>query len=176
MKSKKFAGVVAAAAVAFGIAAAAPAYADTSQAFGLQQIVTDPSGGQIGYTVSKFQPSSDASPTPVSGKLYEVTVRADALNGMPTPVISAFSARAANGQSYPALAGIWTPQTLSGATLLPGGHSTGKIYFDAVGEAPTSVVYTGAGETLTWTEPKSTPTAEGTATEGQSSGGESGGG
>jgi hypothetical protein len=88
----------------------------------------------------------------VSGQLYEVTVRADALNGMPTPAIPAFSARAAGGQTYPALAGIWTPLTLSGATLLPGAHSTGKVYFDAVGEAPTSVVYNNSGTTLTWVQ------------------------
>jgi uncharacterized protein DUF1942 len=42
-------------------------------------------------------------------------------------------------------------------TLLPGGRSTGKVYFDAVGEAPTSVVYNNAGSTLTWTEAPVTP-------------------
>ena len=153
---KKFAGVLAAAAVMFGLGAVPEASATDGQAFGLQQTVTDPSGGEIGYTVTKFLPSTDAVPYTVSGQLYEVTVRADALNGMPIPVISGFSARSESGQSYPALAGVWTPQGLSGATLLPGGSSTGKIYFDAVGEPPTSVVYSGGGKTLTWIGPSST--------------------
>ena len=40
-------------------------------------------------------------------------------------------------------------------TLLPGGMSTGKVYFDAVGDLPTSVVYNGAGEMVAWVEPSS---------------------
>ena len=160
VKSKKWAGAVSAAALMFSFGALAPAAAADGLVFGLQQTVTDAGGGQIGYTVSKFFPSGDAIPFPVSGQLYEVTVRADALNGMPTPAVPAFSAQSESGQSYPALAGIWTPLTLSGMTLLPGGRSTGKIYFDAVGEAPTSVVYNSAGNTLTWTEPSAAPAEE----------------
>lgn len=152
MESKKLAGAVSAAAVMFSFGAVAPAWAADSQVFGLQQTVADPSG-EIGYTVTKFLPSGDAVPFPVSGQLYEVSVRADALGGTPTPLVTAFSATAADGQSYPALAGAWTPQGLLAAPLLPGGHATGKIYFDAVGEAPTSVVLNGAGGPLTWTEP-----------------------
>jgi Domain of unknown function (DUF1942) len=160
---KKLAGAVAAATGMFSIGAigaVAPASAADSQVFGLQQIVTDPNGGEIGYTVTKFFPSEDAIPYPVSGQLYEVSVRADAINGMPTPVIPAFSARSESGQSYPALANVWTPQGLSGMTLLPGSRSVGKIYFDAVGEPPTSVVYNGAGDMLTWIEPPAAPPKE----------------
>ncbi len=159
MSIKKFAGVFAAAVVMFSLGAVAQASATDGQAFGLQQTVNDPSGGEIGYTVTKLLPSDDAVPYPVAGQLYEVTVRADALNGMPIPVIAGFSAQSDSGQNYPALAGVWTPQGLSGATLLPGGQSTGKIYFDAVGEPPTRVLYNGGGETLTWAEPTSTPPA-----------------
>jgi Domain of unknown function (DUF1942) len=145
--------------------------------FGLQQTVTDPNGAEIGYTVSRFFPSQDAIPYPVTGQLYEVSVRADALNGMPTPAAGAFSARTDSGQSYPALANVWTPQGLSGMTLLPGGHARGTIYFDAVGEPPTSVVYNGAGDTLTWIEPPVAAPAEeeSTSDEGASGGEESGG-
>ena len=146
----------------------APAFAADSQVFGLQQTVTDPGGGEIGYTVTKFLPSADAVPYPVSGQLYEVSVRADALNGMPTPMVPAFRAQSDDGQTYPALAGAWTPQGLISAPLLPGGHSTGKVYFDAVGEAPTSVVYNAGGETLTWTEPPTEAPAEEPAAEGGS--------
>ena len=38
--------------------------------------------------------------------------------------------------------------------------SNGKVYFDAVGEPPTSVVYNGGGEMLTWIEPPTVPPAE----------------
>ncbi|OBA88280.1 hypothetical protein A5662_25285 [Mycobacteriaceae bacterium 1482268.1] len=160
MDIKKFAGTVAAAAVIVSIAGIGPASAADGQVFGLQQTVSDPSGGEIAYTLTKLLPSGDAIPHPVSGQLYEVTVRADALNGMPIPASAGFSALSASGQSYPALAGVWTPQSLSGATLLPGGHSTGKVYFDAVGEPPTSVIYTGGGETLTWIQPPVAPPSE----------------
>src|SRR5690349_20728019 len=113
---KKLAGAVAAAAVTFSFAAVSPASAADPQVFGLQQSVADPSGGEIGYTVTKFFPSEDAIATPVSGQLYEVSVRADAINGLVTPMVSAFSARTDSGQSYPAL-NVWTPQGLSGMTL-----------------------------------------------------------
>jgi hypothetical protein len=164
VESKKLVGAVSAATLMFGFGALAPASAADGQVFGLQQTVADP-GGEIGYTVTKFLPSGDAVPYPVSGQLYEVTVRADALNGMPAPAIPAFRAQTESGQSYPALAGAWTPQGLSGAPLMPGGQSTGKVYFDAVGEPPTSVVYNGPGAMLTWIEPPAAPAEEEPAAE-----------
>jgi hypothetical protein len=164
VESKKLVGAVSAAALMFSFGALAPASAADGQVFGLQQTVNDP-GGQIGYTVTKFLPSGDAVPYPVSGQLYEVTVRADALNGMPSPAVPAFSAQSESGQSYPALAGAWTPQGLSGAPLMPGGQSTGKVYFDAAGEPPTSVVYNGPGAMLTWIEPPAAPAEEEPAAE-----------
>jgi hypothetical protein len=164
VESKKLVGAVSAATLMFGFGALAPASAADGQVFGLQQTVADP-GGEIGYTLTKFLPSGDAVPYPVSGQLYEVTVRADALNGMPAPAIPAFSAQSETGQSYPALAGAWTPQGLSGAPLMPGGQSTGKVYFDAVGEPPTSVVYNGPGAMLTWIEPPAAPAEEEPAAE-----------
>ena len=174
MEFKKLAAAFAGVTVSFGFGAMAPASAADPQVFGLQQTVTEPNGGEIGYTVTRFFPSEATVPYPVTGQLYEVTVRADALNGMPTPMVGAFSARTDSGQSYPAIANVWTPQSLSGMTLLPGGRATGDVYFDAVGEAPTSVVYNGAGETLTWIEPPVAPPAEEAASDqGSSSGGES---
>lgn len=153
MEINKIAGIVAASAVVVGFGSIAPASAADAQVFGLQQTVNDPNGGEIGYTVTKLLPSADAIPYPVSGQLYEATVRADAFNNVVAPAIPAFSAATASGQSYPALANVWTPQGLSGMALLPGGHANGKVYFDAVGEAPTSIVYVGGGNTLAWTEP-----------------------
>ena len=137
----------------FSVGAIAPASAADNQAFGIQQAVIDPNGGEIAYTVTKLLPSGDAVPYPLSGQLYEVTVRANAINGLVIPVIPNFSAQTASGQSYPALAGAWTPQGFNSAILLAGGSTSGKIYFDAVGEAPTGVAYNGGGESLLWIEP-----------------------
>jgi hypothetical protein len=150
---KKLAGAVAATTFMFSVGVIAPASAADSQAFGIQQAVTDPNGGEIAYTVTKLLPSGDAVPYPLSGQLYEVTVRANAINGLVIPVIPNFSAQTASGQSYPALAGAWTPQGFNSAILLAGGSTSGKIYFDAVGEAPTGVAYNGGGESLVWIEP-----------------------
>lgn len=157
----KLAGAVAATTFMFSVGAVAPASAADNQAFGIQQSVTEPNGGEIAYTVTKLLPSEDAVPYPVAGQLYEVTVRANAVNGLVTPVIPNFSARTESGQSYPALAGAWTPQGFNSAPLLPGGSSSGKIYFDAVGESPTGVAYTGAGESLSWAEPPAASEEEG---------------
>ena len=82
-----------------------------------------------------------------------MTVRADAVNGIVTPVVPNFSAVTESGQRYPALAGAWTPQGFTSAPLLPGGSSNGKIYFDAVGGPPTGVGYNDAGQSLSWMEP-----------------------
>lgn len=153
MDIKKLAGAVAATTFMFSVGAIAPASAADSQAFGIQQAVIDPNGGEIAYTVTKLLPSGDAVPYPLSGQLYEVTVRANAINGLVIPVIPNFSAQTASGQSYPALAGAWTPQGFNSAILLAGGSTSGKIYFDAVGEAPTGVAYNGGGESLVWIEP-----------------------
>ena len=153
MEIKKLAGAVAATTFMFSVGAVAPASAADDQVFGIQQAVTDPSGGEIAYTVTKLLPSEDAVPYPLSGRLYEVTVRANAINGVVTPVISNFSAQTGSGQSYPALAGAWMPLGLNAGPLLPGGSSSGKIYFDAAGEAPTGVAYNGAGASLSWIEP-----------------------
>lgn len=153
MEIRKLAGAVAATTFMFSVGAIAPAWAADDQVFGIQQSVPDPSGGEIAYTVTKLLPSGDAVPYPLSGQLYEVTVRANAANGIVTPVIPNFSALTESGQSYPALAGAWTPLGLNSVPLLPGGSSSGKIYFDAAGEPPTGVGYNGGGETLGWMEP-----------------------
>ena len=153
MDIKKLAGAVAATTFMFSVGAIAPASAADSQAFGIQQAVTDPNGGEIAYTVTKLLPSGDAVPYPLSGQLYEVTVRANAINGLVIPVIPNFSAQTASGQSYPALAGAWTPQGFNSAILLAGGSTSGKIYFDAVGEAPTGVADNGGGESWVGIEP-----------------------
>ena len=153
MKIKKLAGPVGAAAIAFGIAAATviPASAtDNIQQFGEQAILNE--GATVtGYTVTGLAPSADTIPYPVAGELYEATVTVDAIAGWVTPWVPLFNARAESGQSYRVLVNVWTPQGLSGAAVPPGGSSTGKIYFDVVGDVPNSVVYNnGDHDLLAW--------------------------
>lgn len=144
------AGVVALA-VSLGAMGAGTASAiDNIKPFGQQEII-DSGGSVIGYTVSGLRPSSDAIPYPVAGQLYEATVTVDAVRGAVSPVVPFFNARAENGASYRVLANVFTPQGLSGGTVLPGESSTGKLYFDVVGDAPNSVVYNnGEHDLLGW--------------------------
>ena len=83
--------------------------------------------------------------------MYEATVTVDAVRGAVSPVVPFFNARAEKGASYRVLANVFTPQGLSGGTVLPGESSTGKLYFDVVGDAPNSVVYNnGEHDLLGW--------------------------
>jgi Domain of unknown function (DUF1942) len=151
MKTKMLAGTVAVSAAMFGVAAVPPAWAAVNtQAFGIEETVATASG-QIAYTVTKLLPSGDAVPYPINGQLYEASVMAKAVNGWVAPGVQFFSARSVGGQSYPVLAGVFTPQGLSGAPMPPTGGTSGKIYFDVVGEPPNSVVYNdGSSDLLSW--------------------------
>ena len=154
MKVRTLAAPVGAAAVMIGIAAStvAPASAaNTIRAFGQQETLNDYATGapMIGYTVDGLSPSSDAMPFPVNGRLYEATVTVDALGGWATPLILLFNARAESGHNYRVRGA--GPQSLSGAAVPPGGSSTGKLYFDVVGDDPNSVVYNdGIQDLLVW--------------------------
>ncbi|MBI3228170.1 MAG: MPT63 family protein [Mycolicibacterium cosmeticum] len=135
----------------FGAVAVAPASAiDNIKPFGQQETI-DSGGSAIGYTVAGLKPSSDAIPYPVAGQLYEATVTVDAVRGAVSPVIPFFNARAEDGATYRVLSNIFTPQGLSGGTVLPGDSSRGKLYFDVVGPPPNSVVYNnGDHDLLGW--------------------------
>ena len=138
--------------VAAGTAATASA-TDSIQQFGEQQTIDDVATGGpvIGYTVAGLMPSSDTIPYPVMGRLYEATLTVDAPAGWATPVVPRFNARAENSQIYQALGNVWTPQSLQGGAVPPGGSSSGKIYFDVVGDDPNSVVYNdGMRDILAW--------------------------
>jgi len=148
-----------AAAALFGAAAVAPAWAiDDIKPFGQRETVRDAVGTEVGYTVRDLSPSADVIPYPVAGRLYEAMVTADAVQGAVTPVIPFFNARSENGDNYRVLANVFTPQGLSGATLPPGGSTTGKLYFDVVGPVPNSVVYNdGTHDVLGWVDTGSQP-------------------
>jgi hypothetical protein len=133
VKTKKLAGFVAAAAIALGIGAVAPAWAaDNIKPFGQPETLLDPATGapMITYTVDGLRPSSDA--VPHNGQLYEATVTAV---GPGVPMVPMFNARAENGANYRVI----------------GGTVPGKLYFDVVGAVPNSVVYNdGVRDLLTW--------------------------
>ena len=118
------------------------------QKFGTQEQLVDGAGTIVqGWTVNNLQPSSDVVPWPVHGRLWEATATVQAIRGTVTPIIPDFNARAANGQTYQALA-VATPRGINPSTLGQGGHSTGKLYFDVIGPAPERVVYDAGGRDL----------------------------
>ncbi len=148
MNIKKLVAPMGVAAVAIGIAAGTvpPASAATNiKPFGQQERLNDPATGapMIGYTVSDLTRSSDD--VPHNGDLYEATLTVDSMGGSPIPLIMLFNARAESGAIYPVIANAGP------GPLPPGGSSTGKLYFDVVGDQPNSVVYNdGVQDLLAW--------------------------
>ncbi len=105
------------------------------------------------WTISNLKPSTDQIPHQVEGTLWEATATDEALEGSIIPVVSNLNARSASGENYRALYGMATPQGVNPATLAQGEKTTGKVYFDVVGDAPTSVVYNSLGKDLAvWTK------------------------
>ncbi|WP_431241031.1 DUF1942 domain-containing protein (plasmid) [Mycolicibacterium aichiense] len=113
------------------------------------------------WTVSGLKPSADVIPYPVAGTLWEATATDEAVQGNVTPVVSNFNARTTDGQDYRVLFGVATPQGVNPATLPPGGTTSGKIYFDVTGPAPTQVVYNAAGQDLALWRPAPPPASGG---------------
>lgn len=144
MKITRLAGVLAGTTVLFSVGAVAPASAvNNVKGFGVQETLKDfyslgDFSSEIGYTVKNLKPSSDAVPYPVAGRLYEANVSTDAVLGTVSPQINDFLARTPSGADYRVLS---TVSTLSGAPLGQGGTTSGKLYFDVVGENPDSVIY-----------------------------------
>lgn len=138
----------AAAALLFGTSA--PASAAEVAGFGSTQDLWD-GAVESAYTVSAPTPSEDVVNVPIVGRLYEAETTVEAVHGTVTPAIPFFNARTDSGENYRVLWQAFAPQGLSGATLAQGGKSTGKIYFDVTGPAPTSVVYNDAvQDRLVW--------------------------
>jgi hypothetical protein len=144
MKFRILAAHVGVAAVAIGLATATagPAAAiNNIKPFGQQATINDlaTGGPLIGYTVTGLSPSSD--PVPHNGQLYEAPVVVDAFGVWANPVIPMFNARAESGQNYRVIGG-------GVPAAPPGGQTTGKLYFDVVGDVPNSVVYNDGGQDL----------------------------
>lgn len=128
------------AALAFGLAgvtAGQASAANNIKPFGQQETLNE-----IGYTVKGLKPSSD--PVPHNGQLYSATVTVEGVGGWANPITAFFNARAESGANYRVIGG-----GLPSAP--PGGTTTGKLYFDVVGDVPNSVVYNdGMQDLLVW--------------------------
>jgi Domain of unknown function (DUF1942) len=148
VKIKKLAAPVGVAAVMISVAAGTvvPASAaDNIKPFGQQERLNDWGTGAplIGYTVDGLNPSSD--PVPHNGQLYEAPVTVNAFGSWANPIVPMFNARAESGANYRVLPESGLP------AAPPGGSTTGKLYFDVVGDVPNSVVYNdGVRDLLVW--------------------------
>jgi hypothetical protein len=116
-----------------------------------------------GWTISDLRPSSDVIPYPVAGTLWEATATDEALQGSAIPIVSNLNARARSGETYRVLFGVATPQGVNPATLAQGQKTTGKVYFDVIGDAPDAVVYSAGGQDLlAWAQAAPAPRQSGT--------------
>ena len=154
MPPMKIPTAIVAAALGLSIALAPTAVAaptdPTVDTFGGWNRLVDDGGAVITiWMVSDLKPSTDSIPGyPLAGKLWEATATVRAAKGTVTPIIPDFNARAASGVNYPVLWQAATPAGVSGATIPQGAKSTGKLYFDVTGPAPTQVVYSSGGTDL----------------------------
>ncbi|MFZ0831488.1 MAG: MPT63 family protein [Mycobacterium sp.] len=141
------------AAVGFAGAPVASAYPNVGK-LGSEITMTD-SVGQVvlSWKVSNLGPSSDTVPgLPVSGKLWAADATVKSIQGSVTPQIPNFNAVAPNEAAYRVLWQAYTPQGISGATIAQGQQSSGKIYFDVTGPAPTTVTLNnGMEDLIIWT-------------------------
>ncbi|BBY96477.1 hypothetical protein MGALJ_61460 (plasmid) [Mycobacterium gallinarum] len=121
--------------------------------FGSPQQRVDAAGTVVQeWTIAGLQKSEDVLPgyTP-RGQLWQATATLQAVKGTVTPLIPSFYAAAPGGQRVGVLWQAATPQGIAPTTLAQGQSSTGKIYFDVIGEDPMGIVYNdGAGELLMW--------------------------
>lgn len=153
MKMLRFTTAVAATAIAATIGVTSPPTASAYPNVGRlgSEISMVDSVGQVdlSWKVSDLKPSSAKVPGyPVAGQLWEATATVRAIRGTVTPQIPNFNAVAPNEAAYRVLWQASTPQGISGATLAQGQQSTGKIYFDVTGPAPTTVTLNNGMEDL----------------------------
>jgi Domain of unknown function (DUF1942) len=138
------------AAVSLFGAAAASAAPTITEGLGTPETLVD--GPLVtAYTVSNLEPATVTIPgyTP-KGKLWQADVHVQADSGLVTPVVSNFNARAGD-QNYRVISTKATPNGVSPAPITQGASTTGKVYFDVTGAAPTGVVYNdGTQDVLVW--------------------------
>lgn len=101
--------------------------------------------------MSNLKPSNDVVSWPVQGRLWEAPATVKAVKGCPKPIVGNFNARTPSGRNYQELAGA--PQGIDPATICPPDQTSGKLYFDVIGENPDGVVYRPDGQDqLIWTQ------------------------
>lgn len=121
--------------------------------FGSPQQLTDAGGAVVQeWVISDLRESSVALPGYTArGQVWEASATVRAVTGTVTPIIPNLYTVTADGQRYPVLWQIASPQGLPATTLGQGQASSGAIYFDAVGPQPMAVVYdNGAPTQLFW--------------------------
>jgi hypothetical protein len=115
-----------------------------------------------GWTIRDLKPSADAIPHSAAGTVWEATASDTAIQGTVIPVVSNLNARARDGETYPVLFAVATPQGVNPATLGQGQTTSGKVYFDVTGAAPDSVTYSAGGNDLiVWVQPPPATAATG---------------
>lgn len=111
--------------------------------------------GQVGFSwnVGGLKPSTDTMPDyPVAGHVWEATATVHAIRGSVTPAVSQFNAITPDQAAYRVLWQVAAPNAISGATILEGQRSSGKIYFDVTGPQPTTVTMNnGMEDLMIWT-------------------------
>jgi hypothetical protein len=80
--------------------------------------------------------------------LWEASATVKVIQGSVTPAISQFNAVAPGQAAYRVLWQVPFPTNISGATILQGAQSTGKIHFDVTGPPPTTVTMNNGMEDL----------------------------
>jgi uncharacterized protein DUF1942 len=131
----------------------APTASAETATFGTWERLREANGAVItAWNVHDLRPSGDTVPGyPLAGRLWEATAAVMPVRGTVTPIIPNLNARTDTGQNYQVLWQAATPGGLSGATLVKGEKSKGKVYFDVTGLAPTRVVYNnGVDDLLAW--------------------------
>lgn len=124
---------------------------------GSQQQLVDPNGSVIAYTVTDLQPNNSATlnvpgtaGVPLTGRLWSATTSVAAVRGSVVPAMRSLSARTADGQNYRVLEQALAPD-LDLSPMSEGQRTTGRIYFDVTGPAPTIVAYNdGAQDRMVW--------------------------
>jgi hypothetical protein len=151
VKITKLAVPIGAAVVALGMAAAPAGAVNNIKPFGVRETLKDIWGTtEIGYTVDNLVPSTDPVPAEINGRLYEATVTIDDIEGSVMPQVQDFNARALSGANYRVL----TNASSLGGQMGQGDKTTGKLYFDVVGDIPNSVVYNdGSQDVMAWFSP-----------------------
>lgn len=149
--------VIVTASTGLASAGAAPMHVPNTP-FGAPQLVVGAGGAQVvTYTVDDLRPSETnvlnvplKGEVPLAGSLWQATTSVEAVHGSVVPAMELFNARSPGGPTYRVIDQAFAPD-LGVSPLDEGGKSTGTIYFDITGPAPTEVTFgDGVRAELVW--------------------------